>query len=189
MVQDNSSISKYLDGIIEIKRMRLDDDKVRLTRSRIIKAFEIVPEDVLSLFLGGYRRLRIAIIPDATLSLGTRTTTQRVSGHLIYSLSICSEALDWPEDHFLGAILRELGHVTAELLPENEWPPERGARARYKESIECRADALVWSWGLRHYDMIFLSQTYPSHWVDKIVNDISMMLLSMGTAQSGRTLS
>lgn len=188
MAEDTKNVSNYLESIIKIKGIKLDNSRLGVTKARINKAFEILPEEVLNLFLGRSRKLSLSITRGSELSPGMRTTTERYSGRPVYSISICDESLGWPEDHFIGALLRELGHVTAELLPENEWPQERGARARYKESIECKADALVWSWGLRHYDMIFLSETYPSHWVDKIVNDISMMLLSMGTAQSDMSL-
>ncbi len=188
MAQVNHIISNYVEDRLDFKGIKPYKARIDVTQSRIIKAFDNLPVEILNLFLDGSRNLSIKIIPDPKLPFGMRTISKRSSNGLTYTLNICDEAQDWTEDHFLGAVLRELGHVTAELPPDDEWPLERGARARFKESVECRADALVWSWGLRHYDIIYLSETYPSHWVDKIVNDISMMILSMGAAQSDMSL-
>ncbi|MGC8605765.1 MAG: hypothetical protein ACP5VS_19040 [Desulfomonilaceae bacterium] len=179
----NHVISDYVKRRLDFKGLKHDKSKIEATKSRVIRAFENLPLEILNLFLDGSRNLSIKIIPDPKLPFGMRTITERSSKELVYTLNICDEAQGWAEDHFLGAVLRQLGHITAELPPDDEWPKERGARARFKESIECKADALVWSWGLRHYDMIYLSETYPSHWVDKIVNDISMMMLTMGKDQ------
>ncbi len=179
----NHIISNYVENRLDFKGIKPNKARIDVTQSRIIKAFDNLPLEILNLFLDGSKNLSIRIIPDPKLPFGMRTITKRSPNGLTYTLNICDEAQDWAEDHFLGAVLRELGHVTAELPPEDEWPLERGARARFKESIECKADALVWSWGLRHYDIIYLSETYPSHWVDKIVNDISMMILTMDQGQ------
>ncbi len=183
MVEVNHAVSDYVERRLDFKGIKSDKSRIDVTEYRIIKAFDSLPLEILNLFLNGSRILSIKIVPDPKLPFGMRTIAERSSNGLAYTLNICNEAQDWAEDHFLGAFLRELGHVTAELPPEDEWPLERGARARFKESAECKADALVWSWGLRHYDIIYLSETYPSHWVDKIVNNISMMLLVMGQAQ------
>ncbi len=183
MVEVSHIISNYVKRRLGFTGTKANKSRVDVTESRIIKAFDNLPLEILNLFLDGSRNLSIRIIPDPKLPFGMRTITERSPNGLVYTLNICDEAQDWPEDHFLGAVLRELGHVTAELPPEDEWPVERGARARFKESTECKADALVWSWGLRHYDIIYLSETYPSHWVDKIVNDIGMMILTMSNPQ------
>jgi len=180
VVEASEKISKYLEGRIDFKGIRFDKARINLTKSRIIKAFDSLPIEILDLFVCGSRNLFIKMIPDPKLPFGMRTKTEKSAKGTTYWLNICDESQDWSEDHFLGSFLRELGHVVAELPPEDEWPQERGARARFRESVECKADAMVWSWGLRHYDIIYLSETYPSHWVDKIVNDISLMLLSIG---------
>ena len=183
MVEVSHIISNYVKRRLGFEGIKSNKPRIDVTESRIMKAFDNLPLEILNLFLDGSRNLSIRIIPDPKLPFGMRTITKRSSNALVYTLNICDEAQDWAEDHFLGAVLRELGHVTAELPPEDEWPLERGARARFKESVECKADALVWSWGLRHYDIIYLSETYPSHWVDKIVDDISMMILTTSNAQ------
>ena len=178
MTRIDDRFSGYTNNILDLKDAGKDLVRRDVTRARILKVFESLPPDVSDLFLNGFRNLKIVVVPDPGLPFGMKTRAHVSSNGLIYTISICDEAQDWPEDHFIGSVFRELGHVVAELPPEEEWPLNRGARARFKEQAECRADALVWSWGLRHYDIIFLSATYPSHWVDKIVNDISLMLLS-----------
>lgn len=180
MVTDgiDNHIAEYLIERLDFTGVKANKARKDITKSRIARAFGSLPSDVLNLFLDGSRNLEIRVIPDPKLPFGMRTRTIVSSQSAIYVLTICDEAQDWPEDHFLGAFFRELGHVVAMLPPEDKWPLDRGERARFREHAECKADAMVWRWGLRHYDIIFLSATYPSHWVDKIVNDISLMLLS-----------
>ncbi|MCX5873834.1 MAG: hypothetical protein NTY51_11475 [Deltaproteobacteria bacterium] len=176
--ESDKRITEYLSRRINFTGIKANKAKLDVTRSRMARAFDSLPSDVLSLFLDGSRNLEIRVIPDPKLPFGMKTRSAVSSRALIYTLTVCDEAQDWSEDHFLGSFFRELGHVVAMLPPEDEWPLDRGERARFREHAECKADAMVWRWGLRHYDTIFLSATYPSHWVDKIVNDISLMLLS-----------
>jgi hypothetical protein len=176
LTEPNDRISEYLNLRIDFGGIA-SGPRRETTRSRIAKAFESLPGEIVDLFLNGTRNLQIKLIPDPILPFGMKTRTESHLGRLIYTLTICDEAQLWEEDRFLGAFLRELGHVVAMLPPEREWPTDRGERARFRELAECKADALVWKWGLRHYDIIYLSATYPSHWVDKIVNDISLMLI------------
>lgn len=145
--------------------------------ARIQKAFICLPEDVLNLFLSENRILVVLIEPDTGLPLGMTTKTSDFGSSLNYTVVVRPEHKDWPEDRFIGAFLRELGHVVSQRPPEEQWPLARGERSRYKEQLECRADAAVWSWGLRHYSMAYLAATYPAHWVDRIVDQISKTLL------------
>ncbi len=177
MAESSDRISEYLNLRMDFGEVKSSNPRKETTKSRVNKAFESLPRDVLDLFLKGARNLQIKIIPDPILPFGMKTRSESYLGELIYTLTVCDETQDWQEDHFLGSFLRELGHVVAMLPPECEWPTDRGARARFRELAECKADAMVWKWGLRHYDIIYLSATYPSHWVDKIVNDISLMLV------------
>ena len=176
MTEPNDRISEYLNLRIDFGGIA-SGPRRETTRSRIAKAFESLPGEIVDLLLNGTRNLQIKLIPDPILPFGMKTRTESYLGRLIYSITICDEAQHWEEDRFLGSFLRELGHVVAMLPPESEWPTDRGERARFRELVECKADALVWKWGLRHYDIIYLGATYPSHWVDKIVNDISLMLI------------
>ncbi|MFH0960185.1 MAG: hypothetical protein V1897_15940 [Pseudomonadota bacterium] len=177
MAENRERISEFLNSRLDFGAITSDSNRGKTTSLRIVKAFESLPGEILDLFLTGTRNLRIRLIPDPILPFGMKTRSENCSGQLIYTLTVCNEAQDWDEDRFLGSFLRELGHVVAMLPPECEWPTNRGERARFRELVECKADAMVWKWGLRHYDIIYLSATYPSHWVDKIVNDISLMLI------------
>jgi hypothetical protein len=176
LTEPNDRISEYLNLRIDFGGMA-SGPRRETTRSRIAKAFESLPGEMWDIFLNGTRNLQIKLIPDPILPFGMKTRSESYLGQLIYTITVCDEAQQWEEDRFLGSFLRELGHVVAMLPPECEWPIDRGERARFRELAECKADALVWKWGLRHYDIIYLSATYPSHWVDKIVNDISLMLI------------
>lgn len=147
------------------------------TVQRIEKALVILPEDVLDLFLSGYRNLVIRIGPDTGFPVGMSTRTEGSIHQRRYTIVIYPEHRDWPEDRFIGGFLRELGHVVARRPPETEWPLSRAERSRYREALECRADAVVWRWGLRHYSMAYLTATYPSHWVDRILDQIGKMLM------------
>jgi hypothetical protein len=63
------------------------------------------------------------------------------------------------------------------MPPEDEWQATRGDRARFKEKLEHRSDAMVWRWGLRHYSMSYITATYPSHWVERIAEEIGKTML------------
>lgn len=178
MTKNSERIVKYLNFRVDFGETKSKGSKRETTLSRMATAFDSLPEDVLDIFLKESRDLQIRLIPDPSLPFGMKTRSENLSGRLTYILTICDEAQEWPEDHFIGCFLRELGHVVAKLPPECDWPTERGERARFREFAECRADTMVWRWGLRHYDIVYLTATYPSHWVDKIVNDISLMLIS-----------
>lgn len=144
--------------------------------SRVAKAMGLLPEESLQLFLGGIRNILFKIVSDPKLPFGMKTVSSGSSRSRIYNVLICEECGEWPESRFLGAILRELGNVIAEIPPEEEWPKIRGERARFKEFLELQADCRLWRWGLRHYDMAYLVATFPSHWVDRIVADIQKLL-------------
>lgn len=152
-------------------------DMQALTRVRFEKAFSLLPDDILDLFLSRQRNLAVIVTSDSAFPMGMTTIAEGPPGSRRYTIVVYDEHQTWSENHFLGAFLRELGHVVAERPPENEWPRGRGERSRYKEKLECRADAMVWNWGLRHYSMSHLNATYPPHWVDRIVEDISKMVL------------
>jgi hypothetical protein len=144
---------------------------------RFEKAFSVLPPEIAELFLSEDRTLSVVVLPDTKLPLGMRTKSEGPPEARTYTIMVFREHAEWSENHFLGAFLRELGHVAAERPPESEWPEARGDRSRFKEKLECRADAMVWRWGLRHYSMIHLTATYPAHWVDRIVAEIDKMLL------------
>lgn len=160
--------------------MKPSPEQVRLfpaLAGRFEKAFLLLPDETLELFLSGARSLSVDIMPDPGLPLGMRTRAAGTRSDRHYTITIYHEYLGLPEDLFLGSFLRELGHVVAELPPEREWPETRGDRARFKERLENRADAMVWRWGLRHYSIRHLTATYPSHRVDLIIEAIGQALL------------
>jgi hypothetical protein len=116
-------------------------------------------------------------MPNTALPLGMRTSSEGPPEARTYTIMVFREHEEWSENHFLGAFLRELGHVVAERPPESEWPTPRGERSRFREKLEYRADAMVWRWGLRHYSMSHLTATYQPHWVDRIVEEIGKILV------------
>jgi hypothetical protein len=147
------------------------------TAARFEKAFSLLPEETLELFLSDSRSLTVEIMPDPGLPLGMKTQTTGPASQRRYIIVVYHEHLTWPEDLFVAAFLREIGHVAAKRPPEAEWPTERGARARFKERLENRADAMVWRWGLRHYSMRHIAATYPEHRVEQIVQEIGKVFL------------
>jgi hypothetical protein len=176
MNQEGEAIAKYVRDHVRSRGLRGGkvDSK---TAKRFEKAFSLLPADIFALFLSGARNLSIVIMPDVGLPLGMSTKSQGPPDARTYRIMLYEEQQEWPEDLFLGAFLRELGHVVAQRPPENEWPEARGDRARYKERLECVADAMVWKWGLRHYSVRHLTATYPSHWAEKIIVEIGKILL------------
>lgn len=172
----DQAFSKYVREILRFNRHIKDTSLAEITVTRIEKAFSLIPDECARLFLSGARNLTVKLLPDTTLPLGMTTNTRGPADARRYTIEIRQEHQNQPEDLFLGAFLRELAHVVACKPPEWEWPSSRGERARFKERIEYAADAMVWRWGLRHYNMRFISATYPPHWVDRIVEDIEKML-------------
>ena len=144
--------------------------------ARLTKTFDLLPGAEQQLFFSGNRKIFINIVSDPKLPFGMKTRSITHKSGPRYTIFVCEECGEWPEDRFLGAFLRELGHVVAEIPPEEDWPATRGERARFKESSELLADGMLWKWGLRHYDMSYLVATFPSHWVDRIVSDIEKLL-------------
>lgn len=160
-------------------RVSPPQDRVRLfppTAGLFEKAFLLLPDDTLDLFLSGSRSLVVDIMPDPALPLGMKTHSSGPVSDRQYTIVVYHEHLSLPEDLFLGSFLRELGHVVAQLPSENEWPETRGDRARFKERAENRADAMVWRWGLRHYSLRYLFATFPTHRAELIVDAIGKLL-------------
>lgn len=177
MVSENYDLmQEYLTQKVVSEKSDADSKYFADISSRVVKAMNLLPEESRQLFLGGNRNILFKIVSDPKLPFGMKTVSSGSSTSRIYNVLICEECAEWPENRFLGAILRELGHVIAEIPPEEEWPTIRGERARFRELIELQADCRVWRWGLRHYDMAYLVATFPSHWVDRIVADIQKLL-------------
>jgi hypothetical protein len=144
--------------------------------TRIEKAFSLLPQYALDLFLLGGRDLRMVLDHSPGFPFGMKTSSSGTGSSRTYTITFYEEHGSWQEDLFLGSLLRELGHVAAGRPPENEWPLATGDRARFREALECRADSMVWRWGLKDYSMIHLNATYPSQWVERIVQDIENLL-------------
>ena len=176
MVQNNP-IAQYVKRIVHLETEFADRDSESLLYERLEKSFSLLPEEVLGLFLQGSRALVVEVMADPQLPLGMVTKSKGPARKRQYVVVTYPEHANWTENRFIGAFLRELGHVVAQRAPEDEWPVSRGDRARFKERLEYLADAMVWRWGLRHYSMSFLSATYPPHWVERIVVEIGKTLL------------
>lgn len=176
MAGTDNTIAEYVGRRVRLGRNSTNSSVRADTVGRIEKAFSLLPEDVLELFLSEKRLLTILVQPDLKIPFGMATTTARGARGSDYAITIRKEHEDWPEDLFLGAFLRELAHVVCERPPEDEWPAGRGDRARFRERMEYVADAMVWRWGLRHYSMRHLYATYPEHWAEKIIDEIGKVL-------------
>jgi hypothetical protein len=173
----SDSLPRYVRDHVKVRNIRSGPAVRSETLNRIEKSFSLLPDDVLNLFLSGARSLTIFIAPDQSIPYGMTTISQGPLRKREYTITIHEENQEWDEDLFIGAFLRELGHVVAQRPPESEWPQSRGDRARHKERLEYIADAMVWRWGLRHYSIRHLTATYPEHWVERIVDEIGKMLL------------
>lgn len=147
------------------------------TPSKLAKAISLLPSDASELILSERRKLTFLILPDAALPFGMSTRSQGPKQDRRYTIVMYNEHQDLPEDLFIGSILRELAHVIAKRPPEEEWPTHKGDRARFKEHLESRADALVWKWGLRHYSIRHITATYPQHRANEIIESIGNALL------------
>ena len=173
----DDSIERYVRGILRSGTVAEDSTRARGMIKRLVKAFGLLPPETADLFLLGDRRLTITISPDPGLPLGMRTTSRGPAESRHYTIILFEEHQTWPHDLFIASILRELGHVVASRPPEDEWPASRSERTRFKQMLECRADAMVWRWGLRDYSIRHLYATYPEHRVEKLVEEIGRMLL------------
>ena len=172
MIHDKKTTSQFVEDSLRLAGGTREPLAREIVANRYDKALSLLPDEVLSLFLSGKRQMKVIVMPDPKLPTGMFTKTDGSPGQRKYTVFLYEEHTSWPEDHFLGAFLRELGHVVTERPPEEEWPRNRGERARFKEMLECRADATVWQWGLRHYSIRYIAATYPEHWVERIVKQI-----------------
>lgn len=170
------AIANYVKGIVSFQARAVDRNARSIFHERIEKSFSLLPDEILRLFLKGSRKLVVVVMSDPQVPLGMATKSEGRAKKRKYSLLTYAEHASWPEDRFIGAFLRELAHAVAEQPPKDEWPALRGDRARFKENLEHRADAMVWRWGLRHYSMSFLAATYPPHWVERIIVEIGNVL-------------
>lgn len=159
---------KVVDGVTD--RMRPS------TIIWIEKAFAFLPEHAADLFLFGRRDLTVLLAADPGLPLGMKTTSEGPPDARRYVIMIFEELQEFPEDLFIGSFLRQLAQVVGEIPPEEEWPERRSERARMRERVENRADALVWHWGLKDQNLRFLQATYPPHIVADIIPAIEEAL-------------
>jgi hypothetical protein len=178
MVDNTKSVSEYVKQHVKFEIPAAD--KTAATLGKIEKTFSVLPDEVLDLFLENKRSLTISIVRDLQVPFGMSTLSEGPPKKRKFSITIYAEQLDWPEDLFIGSLLRELAHVIARKPPESEWPSARGDKARFKERLEYIADATVWKWGLRHYSIRHLTSTYPEHWVDRIVDEITRIVMQEG---------
>jgi len=175
----DTDIRSYVQGHLQFDAVIGDQEKA-LFAERLEKSFSVLPHTILELFLLDERRIMIKITQDTGFPLGMHTTPQGDAGARSYDIVMLREHQNWSEDCFIGGFLRELGHVVCQKPPESEWPTARGDRARFKEHLEDAADTAVWRWGLRHYSMAYLQATFPPHWVERIVERVSEMMLEGG---------
>jgi len=177
MTSQKRSLDEYVRDVVRFAGVASDETLRATMLARFQKSFSLLPVEVADLFLSGSRRLDVTVMPDTAFPLGMSTRTEGSSGRRRYSIVLYQEHGEWPEDRFIGAFLRELGHVVAQRPPEEDWPVARADRAAFKEQLEHRADAMVWRWGLRHYSMSYITATFPAHWVEPILAGIEEALL------------
>jgi len=171
------SLDEYVHHMVQFESRVADRRTREAMVKRFVKAVSVLPEEIQDLFLSGSRHLTVTVLGDTFVPLGMATRTEGPPKKRHYTIVAYLEHHAWPEDRFIGAFLRELAHVVALRPPEEDWPSARADRARFKERMELRADALVWRWGLRHYSMSYLVATFPQHWVERIVDQIGKTLL------------
>ncbi len=172
-------IHSYVQAHLQFDAVIGDNEKAFFTK-RLEKSFSVLPHTILEMFLLDQRRITIKITQDTGFPLGMHTTPRGNAAARSYDIVMLREHQNWSEDRFIGGFLRELGHVVRQKPPESEWPSARGDRARFKEQLEDAADTAVWRWGLRHYSMAYLQATFPQHWVERIVERVSEMMLEGG---------
>ncbi len=177
----NDTVRAYVKEHVNREVGDLDRESSSKVSLRFEKAFSLLPQEVLNLFVSGARPLTIRIMPDTRVPLGMRTTSRGPHGARTYTIVLYHEHLSMEENRFIGSFLRELGHVVIQGPPESEWPASKAQRAQLKELLELRADAAVWSWGLRHYSMAHLWGAYPPHVVERIIADIERLLREEGS--------
>lgn len=177
MTRRAEAIAEYVQKHVRTECTQDRTESVTQFTDRLEKAFALLPDEVLESFLRDARLLSVKIMRGRSLPLGMQTRPEGTHDARSYTVILYEEHLQWPDDVFIGAFLRELAHVIAERPPETEWPASRGERARFKERLECRADATVWKWGLKDYSVGYITAIYPKHWVDAILNQIDKMLL------------
>jgi hypothetical protein len=152
----------------------------KLFTQRLEKSFLVLPLNVLALFLSQKRVVTFQVSKNPGFPVGMHTAVHGGPDERSYEVIMLREHQGWSEDCFIGGFLRELGHVVCQKPPDSEWPRTRGDRARFKEQLEYVADAVVWEWGLRHYSVSYIQATFPQHWVERIVQKVSEMVLQRG---------
>lgn len=178
MSEEHTLTRKFVEESLRLAGGGRDPHVRKIIAERYEKALSLLPDEALDLFSSHKRNVQVIVMPDPKLPVGMSTRSEGPPKQRRYTIVLYEEHARWPEDHFLGGLLRELGHVVAKRPPEDEWPKVRGERAHFKEMLECRADAMVWRWGLRHYNMSYLAATFPQHWVDRIVKQIGDLFLT-----------
>lgn len=176
MNADEVSVGKYLKDNLEFHPDVADDQIREFAAARFTNAFLLLPGDILDMFLSGSRRLKIRLSPNTALPMGMATRSEGDSKVGKFIITSYPEHLEWDERHFIGAFLRELGHVVLNRPPEVEWPTGRLERSQFKEELECKADTIVWKWGLMSFNVDYLYNTYPTHWAERIIESIEKFL-------------
>jgi hypothetical protein len=176
MPSKNDQVAQYLRDHVTINLPSQDPRARTSVSKRFTRVFSLLPDQALELFLSGRRPLSIAVMPTPGAPMTMRTESSGPVYAREYSIVLYEEHLSLPEDPFVGAVLRELGHVVGQIPPEEEWPPTRVDRAQFKERLENLADAMVWRWGLKRYSLAYLNTTFPPHWVERIVGDIERVV-------------
>ncbi len=179
MAIQHLEIKSYVQRCLQFDPVVADREKTCFI-DRLEKSFSVLPEEILQLFLLDKRKIKIRIMDDPGFPLGMHTTPLGDTEGRTYNIVILREHQNWTEECFIGGFLRELGHVVRRKPPESEWPENRGERARFKEQLEYVADTEVWGWGLRHYSLAYLEASFPPHWVERIVQRVSEMMLEVG---------
>lgn len=169
-------IQRYVAQTIKIHERSGDTSLKNRAAPLIEESLSIIPPKALELFLGGERDLTIFIGPGSRLPMVMKTSSERHSSGRVYTIQLTPEHLELPKNVFMGNFLRELGHVVNSIPPMEDWPSQRKQRAQMKERMELRADAVVWQWGLKHYNISYIMATYPQHIADQIISDIEEYL-------------
>lgn len=176
LMPDEAAIHAF---VAEITTCGPEIDKpylLELTRQRVEKAFSILPQEAVELFVNRQRAVSVVVRPDTGLPREMGTETVGSEHDRRYIITIYEEHQSWPENRFIAGFIRELGHAAANRPPESRWPKSRKERAEYREKLEHRADAMVWKWGLKELSIAHMSVTYPAHQVERIIEGVEAVM-------------
>jgi hypothetical protein len=147
----------------------------RRLRKRIQDAFDLLPLDAQEELLALGSRLRIDVSPDSASFMPMRTHGTAVGGSTAYVVTVAEYHGELDQREFAAQFVRELARVASGTPPEASWPTDRRAAAEFRERLEAHADLLVWKWGLKELNLLFIRTAYPAHRAETLIQLLEKM--------------